>query len=105
MNRSLSTEEYIEQAHLFESLAKQVLLDVELQQPLQTLLQWLKQEVLATTKLPLAIDYMIAEIKHVGTIGTAFVKLSHYFSSFQTYLINEAESERGRFDIWQAFRI
>ncbi len=105
MNRPLPSDEYIEQAHLFDSLAKQVLLELELQQPLQVLLQWLKQEVLATTKLPLAIDYMIAEIKHVGTIGTAFSKLSHYFSSFQTYLINEAESERGRFDIWQAFRI
>lgn len=105
MNRPLPSDEYIEQAHLFDSLAKQVMLELELQQPLQVLLQWLKQEVLATTKLPMAIDYMISEIKHVGTIGTAFQKLSHYFSSFQTYLINEAESERGRFDIWQAFRI
>ncbi|MBL8888861.1 MAG: hypothetical protein JNL67_02710 [Planctomycetaceae bacterium] len=105
MLRPLPSEEYVEQAHLFESLAKQVLLELELQQPLQALLQWLKQEVLATTKLPLAIDYMIAELKHVGTIGTAFTKLPHYFSTFQSYLINEAESERGRFDIWQAFRI
>lgn len=105
MNRPLPTDEYVEQAHLFESLAKQVNLELERQQPLQVLLQWLKQEVLATTKLPLALDYMIGEMKHVGTIGTAFTKLPHYFSTFQSYLINEAESERGRFDIWQAFRI
>lgn len=101
----LPVEEFVEQAYLFESLAKQVHLDPELQQPLQVLLQWLQQEVLATTKLPLAIDYMVAEIKRVGTIGTALVRLPHYFSTFQTYIINEAESERGRFDIWQAFRI
>ncbi len=105
MPAALPVEEFVEQAYLFESLAKQVNLDPELQQPLQVLLQWLKQEVLATTKLPLAIDYMVAEIKRVGTIGTALVRLPHYFSTFQTYIINEAESERGRFDIWQAFRI
>jgi len=105
MTQRLAREEYIEQAHLFDSLAKQVQLEPEMQQPLQVLLQWLKQEVLATTKLPLAIDYLIAEIKHLGTMGTAFANLPHYFSSFQTYLINEAEAEQGRFDIWQAFRI
>jgi hypothetical protein len=105
MSDLLPTDEYIEQAHLFASLAKQVSVEPELQQPLQILLQWLKQEVLATAKLPLAIDYMIAELKHVGTIGTAFAKLPHYFAAFQTYLITEAESESGRFDIWQAFRI
>jgi len=105
MSQLLPSDEYIEQAHLFASLAKQVLLEPELQQPLQVLLQWLKQEVLATAKLPMAIDYMIAELKHVGTISTAFAKLPHYFSSFQTYLISEAESESGRFDVWQAFRI
>ncbi len=38
-------------------------------------------------------------------MGTALKKLTHYFSSFQTYLITEAESEHGRFDMWQAFRI
>lgn len=105
MPAALPVEEFVEQAYLFESLAKQVNLDPELQQPLQVLLQWLKQEVLATTKLPLAIDYLVAEIKRVGTIGTALVRLPHYFSTYQTYIINEAESERGRFDIWQAFRI
>lgn len=105
MKFSLPREEYVEQAHMFAALAKQVTLEPEMQQPLQVLLQWLKQEALATTKLPLAIDYLIGEIKHVGTIGTALAKLPHYFSTFQTYLINEAEAESGRFDIWQAFRI
>ena len=101
----LAKEEYIEQTYLFKSLAEQVGVDPELQQPLQTLLAWLKQEVLATTKLPMAIDFLIGEIKHVGTLSTSMARMSHYFAPFQTYLIQQAEEEGGRFDIWQAFRI
>lgn len=105
MTAILAAEEYVEQAYLFGALAKQFSAEGEQQQPLQTMLGWLKQEILATTKLPLAIDYLLAEIKHVGTMSTALSKLSHYFSAFQTYLISEAEREDGKFDIWQAFRI
>lgn len=105
MAQLLPTEEYIEQAYLFRSLADKVSTDPELQQPLQIMLGWLKQEVLATTKLPMAIDFMIAELKHVGTMSTSMERMSHYFAPFQTYLIEQAEEEGGRFDIWQAFRI
>jgi len=105
MSAVLPIEEYVEQAYLFDALAKQFTADPELQRPIQTMLLWLKQEVLATTKLPMAIDYLVAEIKHVGTLSTAMAKMPHYFAPFQTYLIGAAEEESGRFDIWQAFRI
>lgn len=105
MAEMLAKEEYIEQAYLFRSLADQSTLEPELQQPLQTMLGWLKQEVLATTKLPMAIDFLIGEIKHLGTMSTSMARMPHYFAPFQTYLVQQAEEEGGRFDIWQAFRI
>lgn len=105
MSQRLSSEEYVEQAYLFNALAQRASEDPELQQPLQVMLGWLKQEILATTKLPMAIDYLIGEIKHVGTMSTSMSQLAHYFSPFQTYLVTMAEEEGGRFDIWQAFRI
>ena len=73
--------------------------------PVQELLKYVREEILATTKLPMAIDYMLAELNHVGTMSTAMAKMPHYFTPYQTYLISEAENERGRFDMKLALRI
>jgi hypothetical protein len=73
--------------------------------PLQELLEQLKHEVLSTTRLPLAIDFMLAELKHSGSVASAMSRLPHYFTPFQTYVMQEAESDRGRFDMRVAVRI
>ncbi|MCA9151183.1 MAG: hypothetical protein KDA92_17850 [Planctomycetales bacterium] len=73
--------------------------------PLQEVMEALKHEVLATTKLPLAIDFLLGELKHAGGFAAAMSRLSHYFTPFQTYLIREAEDERGRFDFRTALAI
>lgn len=91
----LPKEEYVEQTHLFRSLANRL----DSSDPLQDLLFHAREEVLATTKLPMAIDYMLAELNHVGTMSSAMQKLPHYFTSFQTYIVSEAENEKGRFDM------
>lgn len=93
--KMLAREEYIEQAYLFRGLANRF----ASADPIQELLVHLREEILATTNLPHAIDYLLAELNHVGTMASAMQKLSHYFASFQTYLIAEAENERGRFDM------
>ena len=97
----LPREEYVEQAYMFHSLSERVR-DGE---PVQELLKYVRQEILATTKLPMAIDYLLAELNHVGTMGTAMAKLGHYFTQFQTFIIQSAESETGRFDIRTALLI
>ena len=97
----LPREEYVEQAYLFDALATRVK-DGE---PVQELLKYLRQEILATTKLPMAIDYLLAELNHVGQMSTAMAKMPHYFTSFQTFIIRSAESERGRFDINTALKV
>ena len=94
-NPVLQREEYIEQAYLFRGLSNR-LVSAE---PIQELLVHLREEILATTNLPHAIDYLLAELNHVGTMSSAMGKMPHYFSPFQTYLISEAENEKGRFDM------
>lgn len=91
----LGNEEYIEQAHFFRSLGKRLVENL----PAQEVLQSVREEVLATTKLPMAIDFLLSELRHSGMMGSAFHKLQHYFTPFQAFVIDEAEKERGRFDM------
>ena len=91
----LDREEYIEQAHLFRALAEQIAGGGSTQEALLSI----GQEVLATSKLPMAIDYMVGELKLVGTLSTAMSRLPHYFTAFQTFIMHQAEQEGGRFDL------
>jgi hypothetical protein len=97
----LEREEYIEQAYLYRALLERIPDAV----PLQDLLAFLRQEILSTTKLPLAIDFMLTELKHSGLMSAAMKRLDHYFHPFQSYLVTEAEAERGRFDMRLALQI
>ena len=91
----LDREEYIEQAYFFRVLGDRLPKNVAL----QDLLGQIRDEVLATTKLPFAIDFLLAELNHSGVVSTAMSTIGHYFTPFQTYIMQEAESEQGRFDI------
>lgn len=97
----LSREEYIEQAYLFRMLGERL----PQNQPMQELLSQLQEEVLATTNLPKALDFMLAELKHTGNVHSAMARLSHYFTAFQTYLMQAAEDDRSRFDVRVAVEI
>ncbi len=97
----LDREEYIEQAYFFRILVERLRENV----PLQELFLILQEEVLSTTKLPLAIDYLLSELKHSGCFGPAMARLGHYFSRFQTYVVTAAEDERGRFDMRVALEV
>lgn len=91
----LDREETIEQAYFFRSLRE----GLEMQQPMQELLLNLREEVLASTKLPMAIDFLHTELIQLGIIGPAMKQLNHYFTPFQTYVMSEAERDDGRFDL------
>jgi len=100
-NGMLDREEYIEQAYLFRVLAERIAGGVAAQEALRAI----GEEVLATSKLPMAIDYMVGELKLVGTLSTAMARLPHYFSAFQTFVMHEAEEESGRFDVRTALAV
>ena len=97
----LDREEYVEQAHFFQALADRVRQRV----PIQEVLEAMREESLTTTSLPIAIDYMLSEVRHQGAFAPAMVRLKHYFTPFQSYLACEGEDDRGRFDIRLAFDV
>jgi hypothetical protein len=97
----LDREEYIEQAHFFRTVKARI----SEGQATQDLLSSVREEILATTKLPMAIDFMASELKMQGVFGTAMAKLSHYFTPFQSFVVAEAEKEQGQFDLLLALEI
>ncbi len=97
----LDREEYVEQAYFFRVYRERL----EDSTPSQEILESIREEILATTKLPMAIDYLKDEIKHSGKLSTGMAHLTHYFSAFQTFVMECAEAERGKFDQIIAFKI
>jgi hypothetical protein len=97
----LNREEYVELAYFFRCMSERM----RDQTPMQELFAAVRDEILATTKLPHAIDFLLSELRHSGVFATAMAKLPHYFSPLQTYIMSQAESERGRFDLRIALEI
>lgn len=97
----LDRDEYIEQAYFFRVCRERTIENA----PAQEVLQVLKEEVLATTRLPLAIDFLLGELNHTGKMGPGMARLGHYFTGFQTFVIQRAEDEESRFDMRTAYQI
>jgi hypothetical protein len=91
----LGREEYVEQAHFFRAIGDRLRENV----PMQEVLGSVREEVLATTKLPMAIDFLLSELRHAGVLSTAMSRLTHYFTSFQVFVIQESEDDRRKFDL------
>ncbi len=91
----LGREEYIEQCHFFRALGERLAENV----PAQEVLASVREEVLATTKLPMAIDFLLGELRHAGVLGPAMALLPHYFTPFQVFVVQESENARLRFDL------
>ena len=94
-------EEYVEQAYFFQTLRERMQQNMST----QDLLDAIRQEILATTMLPFAIDFMAGELRLTGGFATAMARLPHYFTPFQTYVVGEAEKAEGRFDFRIALEI
>jgi hypothetical protein len=97
----LDREEYVEQAYFFQTLRERMQQDMST----QDLVEAIGQEVLATTMLPYALDFMAGELRLTGGFATAMARLPHYFTPFQSYVVAEAEKAEGRFDFRIALEI
>jgi len=97
----LDRSEYVEQAYFFGLLENRIVLEI----PIQELLEQVHFEIAANTRLPMAIDFLLTELKHGGVMAPAMHRLGHYFTPFQTYLIAEAEREEGKFDMRVALKV
>jgi hypothetical protein len=97
----LDREEYIEQAYLFRTFRERVQENL----PAQEVLERLHEEILATTRLPLAIQFLATELKHSGELASGFARLPHYFTPFQTYIVGQAEQEGRKFSLATALLV
>ncbi len=91
----LDREEYIEQAYLFRIVRERLAENMSAQE----ILERAHEEILATTRLPLAIQFLATELKHSGVLASGFARLPHYFTPFQTFVISQAEKEGQRFSL------
>jgi hypothetical protein len=98
MNSLLDREEYIEQAYFFRAVRERL----GDQRSAQDVLDSVHEEILATTRLPMAVQFLAAELKHTGLLASGFTRLSHYFTPFQAYAIQQCEKDTSRFTIQMA---
>jgi hypothetical protein len=91
----LEREEQIEQAYFFRTMRERV----EERVPTQLILAQVHEEILSTTRLPLAIQFLATELKHTGLLASGFERLTHYFTPFQAFVIRQTEEERTRFSL------
>ncbi|HEY2157313.1 MAG TPA: hypothetical protein VGH33_16920 [Isosphaeraceae bacterium] len=97
----LDREEYIEQVYFFHAFRERVLDGL----PAQEVLARVSEELLSTTKLPLAISFLASDIKGHGLMAPAMARLGHYFTPFQTHVIAQAEGDASRFSMDQALLV
>src|SRR5215218_5128769 len=92
---ALEREEYIEQAYFFRALRERIAEG----QATQTVLESLDQELLSTTRLPMAVQFLAGELKHSGLLSSGFARLTHYFAPFQAFVLQGTEDDRLRFSV------
>jgi len=98
---ALDREEYVEQAYFFRVLRTRI----DDGTPIQEILSGVREEILATTKLPMAIEFLLGELQLKGKFGDGMERLAHYFTPFQTYITRKAEEDGARLDFKIALRI
>jgi hypothetical protein len=92
---ALDREEYIEQAYFFRVLRERLAEGL----PTQEVLERVHEEILSTTRLPYAIQFLAAELKHSGLLSSGFARLPHYFTPFQAFVVRATEDAALRFNI------
>ena len=97
----LDREEYIEQAYFFQAFRERVADGM----PSQDVLSRIGEELLSTTKLPMAISFLSTESRTTGLFAPAMTRLSHYFAPFQAFVVAKAEEAIGKFAMDQAMWI
>jgi hypothetical protein len=97
----LEREEYIEQAYFFHTFRERLIDGL----PSQEILARIGEELLSTTKLPLAVSFLHIEMKGTGQMGPAMERISHYFTPFQAHVVGQSENVATRFAMDQALLI
>jgi hypothetical protein len=94
-------DECIEQAYFFRTFRERLLENL----PAQDVLSRLDEEMLTTTRLPYAVQFLATELMHTGLLSSGFIRLSHYFTPFQAFVIGQSEEEGRRFTVGAALLV
>lgn len=89
----LERDEYIEQAYFFRVFRERLAEGL----PSQSVLGQIHEELLTTTRMPAAAQFLAAEMKFGGELAPGFDRLRHYFTPFQGYAVRQAEAQDQRF--------
>ena len=98
---ALDREEYIEQAYFFRVVRERLATNL----PTQEILSRVDEEILSTTRLPYAIQFLSTELKHSGLFSSGFGRLLHYFTPFQAFVIRQTEEGGQRISIETALLV
>src|SRR3954451_11952261 len=101
MTATLDREEYVEQVYFFNALRERIATNMAAQE----ILERVHEEILSTTRLPMAIQFLATELKHSGLLSSGFARLSHYFTPFQAFVLAGTEDETRRFNIDMALLV
>jgi hypothetical protein len=93
--------ECIEQAYFFRTFRERL----EANFPAQEVLGRMPEELLTTTRLPMAVQFLATELRHTGLLATGFARLDHYFTPFQAFVVGQSEEEKQRLTITTALLI
>jgi hypothetical protein len=97
----LDREEYIEQAYFFRVFRERLASELVAQE----ILQRIHEEILSTTRLPYAIQFLATELKHTGLLSSGMARLPHYFTPFQAFVLRQTEEEATRISIETALLV
>ena len=97
----LPAEEYVEQAYLFAAMRQRLAEG----RATQEILAQVRHELLSTTRLPLAVDFLLSELRHSGDLSAAMDRLPHYFTAFQTHVLAKSEDDYHKLTFDQALLI
>ncbi|MBO10044.1 MAG: hypothetical protein CMJ68_04705 [Planctomycetaceae bacterium] len=97
----LEREEYVEQAYFFRAYRERL----EDSVPSQEILSQLREELLSSTRLPVALEVLEGELLLRGQLVDGMQHLGHYFTPFQIFVIGQSEDERAKFDQYTALRV
>jgi hypothetical protein len=94
-------EECVEQQFFFRTFRERLAENMAA----QDILSRVHEEILTTTKLPMAVQFLATELKHSGTLASGFARLPHYFTRFQAFVIAQAEEEKQKLTMPVALEI
>ena len=90
----LDREEYVEQVYFFRAYRDRLADAV----PSQEILAQVREELLSTTRLPVALEVIEGELLLRGQLVDGMLHLGHYFTPFQIFVIGQSEDEKAKFD-------